>query len=122
MPTEPIHASRIPLYSEGNTPILFFMDPPLASWTRSYDNRFWKKGIVDKPLERTGSIQLEQFKFAQSLTEKPVKAVLTGATTLANWNFDKYYKNRERFVLAWAKVIQEEAFALEEAGAKVELV
>ena len=48
---------------------------PIADWTRSYNNRFWKKGIVDRPLKRKNSIQLEQFVFAQSLTKKPVKAI-----------------------------------------------
>ena len=53
---------------------------PIADWTRSYDNRFWKKGIVDRALERKEPIQLEQFKCAQGLTSRPVKAMLSGPT------------------------------------------
>ncbi|MCJ7631625.1 methionine synthase [Candidatus Bathyarchaeota archaeon] len=91
---------------------------PLAGWTRSYDNRFWKKGVVDRPIERENPIQLDQFKYAQSLTDEPVKGILTGPTTLANWNFDSYYKDREKLVFAWADLIALEARDLEIAGAK----
>jgi len=91
---------------------------PVADWTRSYDNRFWRKGIVDKPLQRTEPIQLEQFKYTQSLTQKPVKAILTGPTTLANWGFNSYYKTREELVSSWAEVLREEALALVKAGAR----
>ncbi|MBI2451535.1 methionine synthase [Candidatus Pacearchaeota archaeon] len=95
------------------------LDLPLADWTRSYDNRFWKKGIVDRPLERASEIQTEQFRYAQSLTKRPIKAMLTGPTTLADWNFDKYYKDREKLVFAWAEIVREEAEGLEKAGARI---
>ena len=91
---------------------------PIADWTRSYDNRFWKKGIVDRALERKAPMQLEQFKCAQSLTCRPVKAMLSGPTTLANWNFDGYYGERKKLIHAWAHIIREEARDLEKAGAK----
>jgi hypothetical protein len=35
------------------------LELPIADWTRSYNNRFWKKGIVDRPLRRIGSIQID---------------------------------------------------------------
>lgn len=91
---------------------------PLSDWTRSYDNRFWKRGIVDAPLERKEPIQLEQFKYAQGLTDKPVKGMLTGPTTLSNWNYDKHYGDREKLILAWAEIVNKEALDLEEAGAR----
>ncbi len=91
---------------------------PIADWTRSYNNRYWKKGIVDKPLKRKTPIQLEQFVFAQSLTKKPVKAILTGPTTLSNWGFKNYFQKREDLVLSWANVVREEIQDLVRAGAK----
>jgi 5-methyltetrahydropteroyltriglutamate--homocysteine methyltransferase len=91
---------------------------PTADWTRSYDNRFWKKGIVDRPLRRIGLIQVEQFKYAQSLTTRPVKAILTGPTTLANWGFNSHYESREDLVFSWAQTVREEALDLVKAGAK----
>ncbi len=92
--------------------------PEEGGWTRSYDNRFWRRGTVDRPLERPGPMQVEQYKYAQSLASRPVKGMLTGPTTLANWNFDNYYGNREDLVFAWADVIRQEALALQEAGAQ----
>lgn len=91
---------------------------PVAGWTESYDNRFWKKGIVDRELKPTNSIRLEQFLYAQSLTQKPVKAMLTGPETLANWNFNQHYKTREALIMAWAEVNKHAAKKLEQAGAK----
>jgi len=91
---------------------------PIADFTVSYDNRFWRKGIVDRALERKNPIQLEPFVYAQSLTKNHVKGMLTGPTTLANWNLDDYYKDREKLVFAWTDVIRQEALDLERAGAK----
>jgi 5-methyltetrahydropteroyltriglutamate--homocysteine methyltransferase len=91
---------------------------PTADWTRSYDNRFWKKGTVDRPLQRSAAIQLDQFKYAQSLTQRPVKAILTGPTTLANWGFNSHYQSREDLVFSWAKIVREEAMDLVKAGAR----
>ena len=91
---------------------------PLADWTRSYDNRFWKKGTVNTLLERSKPIKLEQFEYAQSLTDGPVKGMLTGPTTLANWLFNSHYAKREDLIFAWAEIIGQEALALEKAGAK----
>ncbi|MFH0848791.1 MAG: methionine synthase [archaeon] len=91
---------------------------PISDWTRSYDNRFWKKGIVDRPLKRLEPIQVEQFRYSQGLAERPVKAMLTGPTTLANWGFNSHYKSREELVKAWADVVREEALDLIRSGAK----
>ncbi len=93
---------------------------PIANWTRSYGNRFWRKLIVDKNLADVEKkpIRLEQFLYAQKLTIKPVKGMLTGPTTLANWGFNNFYKTREDLVLAWADIIKHEAEQLEKNGAK----
>lgn len=91
---------------------------PISDWTRSYDNRFWKKGIVDKCLEWSTPIQLDQFIYTQNLTSKHVKAMLTGPTTLANWGFDAYYFDRKKLLFAWAEIIKKEALKLREAGAE----
>lgn len=91
----------------------------LSGWIESYRDRYWKKGYVNKTLERNGSIQLDKFLYAQSLTNRPLKAMLTGPTTLANWNYDSYYFDRRKLVYAWAKIVREEASELAKAGAKV---
>ena len=94
------------------------LELPIADWTRSYGNRFWKKPIVDRPLIAKQALQTEPYIYAQSLTTKPVKGMLTGPTTLANWSLHTYYKKREDRILAYADIVNFEAKELQKAGAK----
>lgn len=91
---------------------------PIADWTRSYGNRFWKKPIVDRALERKQPLQTEPFIYAQSLTRLPVKGMVTGPTTLANWSLHTHYRKREDRVFAFADIVNFEVKELEKAGAK----
>lgn len=91
---------------------------PIADWTRSYGNRFWKKPIVDRPLEKKEALQTEPFVYAQSLTTRPVKGMVTGPTTLANWSLHTYYKKREDRIFAFADIVNFEVKELEKAGAQ----
>jgi 5-methyltetrahydropteroyltriglutamate--homocysteine methyltransferase len=85
---------------------------------RSYGNRYYRKPIVTGELRRTHPITLEWWEFAQSLTDKPVKGMLTGPYTIRDWSFDEHYDSREDAVMALAEVIREEAEDLKAAGAK----
>jgi 5-methyltetrahydropteroyltriglutamate--homocysteine methyltransferase len=85
---------------------------------RSYGNRYYRKPIVVGPVKRPKPITVEWFRFAQSLTQKPVKGMLTGPYTIAEWSFDEYYPDRRRLVLDLAHLIHEEALDLEKAGAQ----
>jgi 5-methyltetrahydropteroyltriglutamate--homocysteine methyltransferase len=58
------------------------------------------------------------WKYAQSLTSKPVKGMLTGPYTMVEWSFDEHYPSRRDAVMAMAEVIRQEAEALDKAGAK----
>jgi 5-methyltetrahydropteroyltriglutamate--homocysteine methyltransferase len=58
------------------------------------------------------------YEFAQSLTEKPVKGMLTGPYTMTDWSFNEYYPSRRDTILAFAQVIREEAEDLQRAGAR----
>lgn len=94
---------------------------PIAGWTEAYFNRFWKKIIVDRKLECKRPIRLEQFVYAQGLTQKPVKGMLTGPGTLASWGFytpASPYKSLEEVLFAFASIINQEALRLQDAGAK----
>ena len=61
---------------------------------------------------------LKTWEYAQSLTDKPVKGMLTGPYTIAEWSFNEYYSTFEEFVMEVAKVVHAEAIDLESAGAK----
>jgi 5-methyltetrahydropteroyltriglutamate--homocysteine methyltransferase len=86
---------------------------------RSYGNRYYRKPVIVDKVRWRGPITLEWWKFAQGLTKKPVKGMITGPYTLMDWSFNEYYLNRRDACMALAKVIREEVKALAEAGAKI---
>jgi len=85
---------------------------------RSYGNRFYRKPIATGDIVRRHPITLEWWEFAQSLTDRPVKGMLTGPYTICDWSFNEAYDTREDLVMALAEVIHQEALDLRTAGAK----
>ena len=85
---------------------------------RSYGNRYYHKPVIVEQVRWGEPITLEMWRFAQSLTDKPVKGMLTGPYTIVEWSFDEHYPSRRDAVLAMAQVIRREAQELEEAGAQ----
>ncbi|HET7481237.1 MAG TPA: methionine synthase [Actinomycetota bacterium] len=90
----------------------------IGGLVRSYGNRYYRKPVATGPVGRDRPVTVEWWEYAQSLTEKPVKGMLTGPYTICDWSFDEYYDSRRDFVLDLAKVIRDEALDLERAGAK----
>jgi 5-methyltetrahydropteroyltriglutamate--homocysteine methyltransferase len=85
---------------------------------RSYGNRYYHKPMIKDAVGWREPITLEMWRFAQGLTDKPVKGMLTGPYTIVEWSFDEFYGNRRDAVLAVAQVIRREAQELERAGAQ----
>ncbi|MBI3333665.1 MAG: methionine synthase [Candidatus Omnitrophica bacterium] len=90
----------------------------ISSLVRSYGNRYYRKPIAVRKIQWKGPITVDWFKFAQGLTRKPVKGMLTGPYTMMDWSFDEHYPNRRAFCLDLARAIHEEVKALEAAGAR----
>lgn len=90
----------------------------ISSLVRSYGNRYYRKPIAVGPIRWKGPITVEWFTFAQGLTKKPVKGMLTGPYTMMDWSFDEFYPHRRDFCLALAQALHEEVKALEAAGAQ----
>lgn len=90
----------------------------IGGLVRSYGNRYYRKPIAVAAVRRTHPITLDAWKFAQSLTPRPVKGMLTGPYTIADWSFDEHYGSRRAFVLDVARAIHEEAMDLAAAGAR----
>jgi len=86
---------------------------------RSYGNRYYHKPIVVDAIERPNAITVDWWKYAQSLTTKPVKGMLTGPYTMMDWSFVEYYPNRRECTLALARAIHDEVVDLEKAGATI---
>jgi 5-methyltetrahydropteroyltriglutamate--homocysteine methyltransferase len=90
----------------------------IAGLVRSYGNRYYPKPVVVGPVGRRHPVTVEWFKFAQALTKRPVKGMLTGPYTIAEWSFNEHYPTRRELVLELARAVGEEARDLEEAGAR----
>ena len=90
----------------------------IGGLVRSYGNRYYRKPIATSEVVRDKPITVEWWEYAQSLTEKPVKGMLTGPYTICDWSFNEHYDSRRDFVLDLAKVIRDEALDLERAGAR----
>jgi 5-methyltetrahydropteroyltriglutamate--homocysteine methyltransferase len=90
----------------------------IGGLVRSYGNRYYRKPIATGPIGRDHPVTVEWWKYAQSLTDAPVKGMLTGPYTICDWSFNEYYPHRRDFVLDLARVIRDEALDLEAAGAK----
>jgi 5-methyltetrahydropteroyltriglutamate--homocysteine methyltransferase len=89
-----------------------------GSLVRSYGNRYYRKPVATGEIRRTHPLTLEWWEFAQSLTDRPVKGMLTGPYTICDWSFNEHYDTRADLVMALAEVIHEEALGLQGAGAE----
>lgn len=102
--------------------VAFFADQmdgfEIAGLVRSYGNRYYPKPAVVAPVGRRGPLTVAWFTFAQKLTSAPVKGMLTGPYTIAEWSFNEYYPTRRELVLELARAIHDEAVDLEKAGAR----
>jgi 5-methyltetrahydropteroyltriglutamate--homocysteine methyltransferase len=85
---------------------------------RSYGNRYYPKPAVVAPVGRRGPMTVEWWSYAQGLTSRPVKGMLTGPYTIAEWSFNEHYPTRRELVLELARAIHDEALDLERAGAR----
>jgi len=90
----------------------------VSGLVRSYGNRYYRKPVIEAVPRRHNAMTVEMFKYAQSLTAKPVKGMLTGPYTLTDWSFDEYYGSRREAVMAFAEVVRDEARDLVAAGAR----
>jgi 5-methyltetrahydropteroyltriglutamate--homocysteine methyltransferase len=90
----------------------------IGGLVRSYGNRYYRKPIATGPVGRDHPLTVEWWQFAQALTDKPVKGMLTGPYTICDWSFNEHYDTRRDFVLDLARAIRDEALDLERAGAR----
>jgi len=91
----------------------------ISGLVRSYGNRYYRKPIVAGEVKWRGPITVDWWRFAQGLTNKPVKGMVTGPYTMMDWSFNEYYPSRRDACIALAKVLHEEVRALAKAGAKI---
>lgn len=90
----------------------------ISGLVRSYGNRYYHKPIIVGPVGRKAPTTVRWWQYAQGLTKKPVKGMLTGPYTLMDWSFDEHFGSRRAACLALARVVHDEALDLERAGAQ----
>ena len=87
---------------------------------RWFDNNvYYRRPVCVGPVEWRGPSSVEAYSFAASEADAPVKAVIPGPITFARLSVDEHYADHRNFVLAVARVLAQEAFELEAAGAPV---
>ncbi|SUK94493.1 5-methyltetrahydropteroyltriglutamate--homocysteine methyltransferase [Staphylococcus aureus] len=88
-------------------------------WVQSYGSRAVKPPIIYGDVKWTAPLTVDETVYAQSLTDKPVKGMLTGPVTILNWSFERVDLPRKVVQDQIALAINEEVLALEAAGIKV---
>lgn len=88
-------------------------------WVQSYGSRCVKPPIVYGDVSRTNPMTVEWTKYAQSLTEKYVKGMLTGPVTILQWSFVRNDQARSITCNQIALAIRDEVVDLESAGIKI---
>lgn len=88
-------------------------------WVQSYGSRCVKPPIMFGDISRPKAMTVEWITFAQSLTDKPMKGMLTGPVTILNWSFVRDDQPRSVSCLQLALAIREEVLDLERAGVRV---
>lgn len=89
------------------------------AWVQSYGTRCVKPPIVWGDIARIQSLTVEDAVYAQSLTDKTLKGMLTGPVTILNWSFPREDISLKVSTLQIALAIQEEVLDLEQNGIKI---
>lgn len=88
-------------------------------WVQSYGSRCVKPPIIYGDITRSEPMTVEWARYAQSLTDKPVKGMLTGPITILQWSFVRNDQPREETARQLAFAIRDEVQDLEAAGIAV---
>ncbi|MDX8125886.1 5-methyltetrahydropteroyltriglutamate--homocysteine S-methyltransferase [Methylomonas sp. OY6] len=87
-----------------------------AGWVQSYGSRCVKPPILFGDISRPHAMTVEWIAYAQSLTDKPMKGMLTGPVTILNWSFVRDDQPRSVTCKQLALAIRQEVLDLEQAG------
>ena len=88
-------------------------------WVQSYGSRCVKPPILFGDISRPNPMTVEWTAYAQSLTSRPMKGMLTGPVTLLNWSFVRDDQPRSVSCKQLALAMREEVLDLEKAGVRV---
>lgn len=89
------------------------------AWVQSYGTRCVKPPIIFGDVKRMAPITVSYSAYAQSLTKKPVKGMLTGPVTILNWSFPREDISLKEMAYQIGIAIREEVCDLEKAGIRI---
>ena len=90
-----------------------------SGWVQSYGSRCVKPPILFGDIGRPKPMTVEWTTYAQSLTDKPMKGMLTGPVTILNWSFVRDDQPRPETCRQLALAMRQEVLDLEAAGVRV---
>ena len=88
-------------------------------WVQSYGTRYVKPPIIFGDVSRARAMTVRWSKYAQSLTKRPMKGMLTGPVTILQWSFVRDDQPRADTAKQLALAIRDEVVDLEAAGIRV---
>ena len=88
-------------------------------WVLSYGSRVYRPPIIYGDVSRPKPMTVEEITYAQSLTQKPVKGMLTGPVTILNWSYYREDVPKKEIAYQIALALLEEVRDLERAGIKI---
>jgi methionine synthase (B12-independent) (EC 2.1.1.14) len=88
-------------------------------WVQSYGSRCVKPAVIFGDLSRPKAMTVEWIRYAQSLTDKVMKGMLTGPVTMLMWSFPREDVSREVQARQLALAIRDEVVDLEAAGIRI---
>lgn len=88
-------------------------------WVQSYGSRCVKPPIIFGDVLRLAPMSVAWSSYAQSLTERPVKGMLTGPVTMLQWSFVRDDQSRADTCRQLALALRDEVSDLEQAGIRI---
>ncbi len=88
-------------------------------WVQSYGSRYVKPPVIFGDVSRPKPMTVEWSAFAQSLTKRPMKGMLTGPVTILQWSFVRDDQPRSVTCQQIALAIRDEVVDLEKAGIRL---
>ncbi|RAU43291.1 MULTISPECIES: 5-methyltetrahydropteroyltriglutamate--homocysteine S-methyltransferase [unclassified Pseudomonas] len=88
-------------------------------WVQSYGSRCVKPAVIYGDLSRPQAMTVRWSEYAQSLTDKVMKGMLTGPVTMLMWSFPREDVSRKVQAQQLALALRDEVVDLEQAGIKI---
>lgn len=89
------------------------------AWVQSYGTRCVKPPVIWGDVSRPKTMTVEWITYAQSLTRRPLKGMLTGPVTILNWSFPREDITLKECTYQLALAIRDEVLDLEKAGIRI---